>query len=595
MKKVCSIVLVLLLCLSGCGTDTPPAEGDTTQSTDKTTSTTVASGDMFTDRDKSASYGQNNDVAITLNGDAVVCQDSSVKVQGTTVTITKGGTYIITGTLQNGMLIVDAGEKDKPHLVLNGVSITSSTSAALYVREGDKIIVTLAEGTQNTLANGGTFTAIDDNDIDAAVFSKQDLSFNGSGNLTVTSPAGHGVVCKDDLVLMGGTYTVNAASHGLDANDSVRIAGITATVDAGKDGIRAENNDDASLGFVYIESGTLTVEAEGDGISAGAHLQVHGGTIDVTAGGGSANAQKQQSDSWGDFMGGRPGMRPRATEETSTDSTSMKGIKSGGDMHIAGGTIRIDSADDAVHSNASLTVGGGVFDIRTGDDGMHAEETLTVTGGVVTIHESYEGLEALHVRVQGGEITLTADDDGLNAAGGADQSGITGGRDGMFGERPSGGFGGGRQPGGFGGGNSNGSIVISGGVLNITASGDGIDANGTLEISGGNTVVCGPTQGDTATLDYDVSGIITGGTFIGTGAMGMAQNFSDAKQGVIAVRAGNCAAGTEIVLKDARGKTLLTHTPHLSFAVVILSSPEIQSGADYTLCIGSDTTQITAQ
>lgn len=136
-------------------------------------------------------------------------------------------------------------------------------------------------------------------------------------------------------------------------------------------------------------------------------------------------------------------------------------------------------------------------------------------------------------------------------------------------------------------GNSNGSIKVSCGNLYINSSGDGLDANGTLEISGGDTVVVGPTQGDTATLDYDRSGIITGGTFIGTGAAGMAQSFSDSTQGVIALQVGNQSAGTQIILKDKTGNTILSHTPELNFAVVILSCPELEKGETYTLTVGN--------
>ena len=141
---------------------------------------------------------------------------------------------------------------------------------------------------------------------------------------------------------------------------------------------------------------------------------------------------------------------------------------------------------------------------------------------------------------------------------------------------------------------SDGSIAISGGTLNINASGDGIDANGTLTISGGYTVVSGPTQGDTATLDYDISGTITGGTFIGTGASGMAQTFSDSQQGVISVSLGNQSAGTAISLTDQNGGTIITYTPELSFQVVILSSPQIVSGEQYTITVGSVSSQVEA-
>lgn len=237
---------------------------------------------------------------------------------------------------------------------------------------------------------------------------------------------------------------------------------------------------------------------------------------------------------------------------------------------------------------------GGTFTVASGDDAFHGEETLTVTAGTIDITESYEGLEALDIRVEGGDITLVASDDGLNAAGGTDSSGTTGGRDGRFGGGPGGNGGG---TGGNGGGmssSSDGSIVISGGSLQINASGDGIDANGSVTISGGYTVVTGPTQGDTATLDYDVSAVITGGTFIGTGASGMAQTFSDSEQGVVSVSTGSQSAGTAVTLADQEGNTLITCTPEESFQVVILSSPDLVSGETYTVTVGKASAEVEA-
>lgn len=502
----------------------------------------------------------------------------------------------------------DYEESGSVMIQLNGVTINSETSAPLYIFEADKVFVTLADGTENILSNGGTFTADGEETIDSVIYSKQDLTLNGSGTLTVTSPAGHGIVAKDDLAVTGGTYKVSSASHGLNANDSVRITGETSMeLDTGKDGIHAENNDDTSLGFVYISNGTFDVEAEGDGISAGAYLQIADGSFRILAGGGSENGSSESSDSWGDFRGGRAPDQPEAaaevstetTEENSTEasedsSTSMKGMKASGNLLITGGSFTIDSADDAVHSNTSLTVNGGTFTVASGDDAFHGEETLTVTAGTIDITESYEGLEALDIRVEGGDITLVASDDGLNAAGGTDSSGTTGGRDGRFGGGPGGNGGG---TGGNGGGMSSswdGSIVISGGSLQINASGDGIDANGSVTISGGYTVVTGPTQGDTATLDYDVSAVITGGTFIGTGASGMAQTFSDSEQGVVSVSTGSQSAGTAVTLADQEGNTLITCTPEESFQVVILSSPDLVSGETYTVTVGKASAEVEA-
>lgn len=618
MKKILSVLMALALSLcafSGCASKESAggvgsnSNGGTTsqnesnsQSTSSTESTQVdfsqTGKDMFTSRDSKTEYDNSKSVTIKLNGNSATASSNSVKISGSKITITEEATYTISGKLTDGMIIVNAPESAKPQIVLSGAEITSKTSAALYVLEADKVFVTLADGTKNTLANGGSFKAIDDNNIDAALFSKQDLTLNGNGSLTVTSPAGHGIVCKDDLVITSGSFTINSSSHGLDANDSVRIANASLTIDAGKDAIHAENTDDTSLGFVYIGGGNIKAEAEGDGIAASAYLQIEGGSIDLLVGGGSENGSKASSGNYGGFMGDgmRPGMRPGSNQTTTstTDTVSMKGLKAAAGISITGGSIKVNSADDSVHSDSSITIGGGTLQLASGDDAIHAEETLTVTAGKINISESYEGLEALHIDIKGGDINLKASDDGLNAAGGTDSSGTEGGRDGMFG----GGFGGGR-PGGMGGGggmssNSNGSIKISGCTLYINSSGDGLDANGTLEIWGGHTTVVGPTRGDTATIDYDKSGTITGGTFIGTGAAGMAQSFSDSTQGVIAVSVGSQSAGTEIILKNSSGKTIITHKPELDFAVVILSSPDIKKGSTYTITVGSQSAEFEA-
>ncbi len=613
MKKILSILLILTLMLSllvGCekdadsNTPTEIQNGTTSTATPVEVDFSKNDADMFTERDNKTDYDESKAVTIKLNGGAATSSSNSVKISGSKITITEEATYIVSGELTDGMLVVDAPDTAKLQIVLNGANITSKTSAALYILEADKVFITLADGTTNTLANGGSFTAIDDNNIDGALFSKQDLTLNGTGSLTVTSPAAHGIVCKDDLVITSGTYTVNSASHGLDANDSIRITNATLNIEAGKDAIHAENTDNTSLGYIYIASGTIKAEAEGDGIAAGAYMQIADGTIDLLVGGGSENGSKEHSDNFGGFMGGghgggRPGeMRPSNSQSSTTatdeSNTSMKGLKATNSMLISGGNFTINSADDSVHSDVSVIINGGTFAIASGDDAIHAEDTLTVTAGKIDISESYEGLEALHIDVQGGDVKLKASDDGLNAAGGTDQSGTEGGRDGMFG----GGMGGGK-PGGMGGhggmsSNSNGSIKVSGGNLYINSSGDGMDANGTLEISGGYIVVVGPTQGDTATLDYDKSATITGGTFIGTGAQGMAQTFSDSKQGVVAVSVGNQAAGTKILLKDKSGSTIIEHTPELNFAVVILSSPDIKKGETYTITVGSESGEFEA-
>ena len=597
-------VCLLLGCLAGCGTDpvsTKPAGTNAPPSTtvagsaDNTTEPTAPSADMdfaqtddsmFTDLDFRTESYEGRVVNVTLSGDSASADSNAVRINGSTLILTEEATYIFTGTLNNGMIVVNCEKSAVPQLVFNGVTVYSETSAPLYVMQAGKVILTLAEGTENYLTNGGSFVPVDSEEIDAALYSRRDLVINGTGMLTVTSPAGKGISGKDHLVITGGTLDIQSAFHGIDANDSLRITDAALTVAAGMDGIHCENNTDTDFGYIYISSGEFRIESAGDGIAAGAWLQVNGGSFDLLAGEGHENGKEHSSGGWGGFPGG-PGGKAAAD----TDSTSMKGMKAAAGLLLNGGTLTIDSADDALHSDGAMAVNGGTYGIATGDDALHAETNLTISGGEIDISTSYEGLEAEHILVSGGNIRMVATDDGINAAGGNDQSG-EGGRDQMFpGNQPPGGGHGG-FPGGMGSGN--GSVTISGGTLYINSSGDGIDANGTLTISGGHTTIVGPTQGDTATLDFDVSGIITGGTFIGTGAMGMAQTFSSSEQGVIALQVGNAPAGTQITLTDAAGNLLFDYAPELNFAVVILSCPEMVSGQPYTITVGTASGTFTA-
>ncbi len=543
MKRQLAAALAALLITgtaAGCGmsgSDSSGKEnsGDTGTSADSSGQTDFSQtdADMFTDRDYETDYDESSSVHIELNGSTAEADSDSVQISGSTITITEEATYIISGTLDDGMIIVDAPDTAKLQLVFDGADINSETSAPLYIPEADKVFVTLAEGTENTLSNGGTYTAIDDSNIDSAIFSRQDLTLNGSGNAASES--------SDSWGQWGGGAPGQPGDRG----------------GAGGDGMRGTDPGSAGEGESEETPDQSTPDqgASGSGESAEALAF----TESLTASDSDASAD---------------------TEDDS--STSMKGIKSDGDMMISGGSFTIDSADDSVHTNSSVTVSGGTFEIASGDDAFHGEDTLTISGGTINITESYEGLEALFVNIQDGDITIVSTDDGLNAAGGTDSSGTTGGRDGMFG----GGGGMGGEPGGGMSSSSGGSIEISGGTLDINASGDGIDANGSLAISGGYTVVAGPTQGDTATLDYDTTAEITGGTFIGTGASGMAQTFSDSEQGVIAVSVGEQSAGTGITLTDKSGNEILSYTPELSFAVVILSSTDITTGETYTITVG---------
>lgn len=410
-KVVLAFLRTGALVLSGCSKTNNSNETSSGSTSTDSSAQGIDVSNMFSDRDKEIGYDEENSTVIKLSDDSTTCDSDAVQISGNTVTIIGEGTYILSGTLTDGMVIVDAEDTDKVQLVLDGVDITSAESAAIYVREADKVFITTASDSQNTLTNGGTYTAIDDNNIDAAIFSKSDLTLNGAGSLTITAKAGHGVVSKDDLVLTSGTYQIDAASHGLSGKDSVRIASGSYTIVSGKDGIHAENADDTSLGFVYLADGTFDITSDGDGISAGNWLQADGGVYTVKAGGGSENVQKSD----GEWQFG-PGQQTESTDTTEEDTVSMKAIKAAGELILKGGKYSLDSADDTIHSNANITISDGEFTLASGDDGIHADSATTISGGTIDITESYEGIEGLSIDITGGETYVSGPTNDGNSA-----------------------------------------------------------------------------------------------------------------------------------------------------------------------------------
>ncbi|RGY23770.1 carbohydrate-binding domain-containing protein [Tyzzerella nexilis] len=410
-KVVLAFLLTGALVLSGCSKTNNSNETSSGSTSTDSSAQGIDVSNMFSDRDKEIGYDEENSTVIKLSDDSTTCDSDAVQISGNTVTIIDEGTYILSGTLTDGMVIVDAEDTDKVQLVLDGVDITSAESAAIYVREADKVFITTASDSQNTLTNGGTYTAIDDNNIDAAIFSKSDLTLNGAGSLTITAKAGHGVVSKDDLVLTSRTYQIDAASHGLSGKDSVRIASGSYTIVSGKDGIHAENADDTSLGFVYLADGTFDITSGGDGISAGNWLQADGGVYTVKAGGGSENVQKSD----GEWQFG-PGQQTESTDTTEEDTVSMKAIKAAGELILKGGKYSLDSADDTIHSNANITISDGEFTLASGDDGIHADSATTISGGTIDITESYEGIEGLSIDITGGETYVSGPTNDGNSA-----------------------------------------------------------------------------------------------------------------------------------------------------------------------------------
>ena len=390
---------------------------------------------------------------------------------GEDLTITEAGVYLLSGTYTDQMLVVSAGDEDKVQIVLDGVTMTNTNGPAIYVQSADKVFLTVAEGTENLLADGTDYTLADgDTELDAAVFSRDDLTINGSGKLTVEGNYKHGVVSKDDLVITATDLTVTAVNTGLRGKDSVRITGASLIVTAGTDGIRSDNSSDTDRGYISVIDSSLTVTSGKDAIQAENAFIAENAAILVTSGGGAGTTASSPK-----------GFGPWSSSGT-VSTESAKGIKAGLSIEIRGGSITVDSLDDAIHTNGSVTILSGDFSLCSGDDGIHADETVSIQGGSLDITAA-EGIEGTVIRINGGEITIQASDDGINAA------------------RKSGGT----TP----------TVEISGGTVTITMGAgdtDGIDSNGDLTITGGTISITGNSA-----FDYDGTVTFTGGTVIVNG------------------------------------------------------------------------------
>ena len=571
-KQILSILLALAVAFSavGCGAagggsvdKSLTADASDTEETSVSDAVSSSLEELFTGRDLSGKSGEDI-VTVTLSGDTASADGAGVTVSDGLVTITADGDYLLSGSF-SGSIVVDADESAKIQLILSDAEIASEGQAAIVVLNADKVFLTLAEGTDNSVSATGELAPFGEVNADGAIFSKCDLTVNGTGSLSVTCAEGHGIVSKDDLKIASGTITVDAAKQGLSGKDSVRIADGTITITAGTDAIHSENADDAEKGAVSILGGSIAAESGSDGIDATGAVSIEGGSLNITAGGGA--------DSVSRYASGRGGWG----ESSSSSSSGGKGVKSDASVTISGGTVDIDSADDAIHTDGDVTISGGALTLKSGDDGVHADASLTISGGSVTVSDSYEGLEAADIVIEDGEISITASDDGLNAAGGSDGSNSGG----WFGGDPF--------------ASQDASITISGGTLTVNSDGDGIDSNGDLTVSGGTIFVSGPTNSGNGALDYNGSGVITGGTLIAAGASGMAENFSNGSTqcSVLVNFSSTVSAGSEICVYDSDGTLIASYTPEKNYQCAVISAPELAVGETCTVTAGGTQQTVT--
>ena len=523
--------------------------------------------DMFSERDLENDYEESECTIINLDNESI--EGSGAEAADDGITITSEGEYILTGTYKNKQITVEAPEDAKVRLILKDAVIENENGAAIYVKSADKVFVTLASGSSNTIS-GVSQTISEDEETDAAVYSKSDLTVNGEGILSVNCSDGKGIVSKDDLKIISGSLNIESSDHALSGKDSVRIAGGTIKIKAGADGIHSGNDEDSEKGYVYIAEGNIEIDASDDGIHAETKTVIADGIINII--------------------------------------NSEEGIE-GAIVEIAGGEVNVNSKDDGINasdgSKNTENTKPGDFSLQGGDfNGFNENGDKQMPGGFN----------------ENGDKLTSEDFNGIGDK--QPPEGFNENKEGNyrpgFGEKPEndGGFFGpefdknpqGKGPDfneGFESGKVNDAsidltqsvyILISGGNINVNAAGDGFDANGSVYVTGGNVRVSGPEDDGNGAFDYDSKAVITGGSFIACGSDAMAMNFTGSTQGCILIKLSQSHdSGEEITVMAEDSNVILSYTPQSKFESILLSGKDIKEGETYTVSIGGETQSVTME
>ena len=549
---ICSLVLTVLFMNGEALGITKIVDEDAEQNSDSA---------YFTTNDQNGSWDTTGAAAITLTGDGASISGNGAYVYDGNVVIAEAGRYVLSGSLEDGSIIVDAHDSSKVWILLDGVEINCSDDACIQVDQADKVFLTLAEGSENTLISGSAYsdTALSDG-TDGAIFAHDDLTINGSGSLTVTAQYSHGISANDDLVITGGTITISAADDAIHVNDSIRIKDAAITVTAGDDGLLTTN--EVENGYLYIESGTLDITASGDGIHT---------TGDVTVAGGETN-----------ISAGDDGIHSDASVFVQSGTILISDCYEGIEaliIDVSGGDVSINCEDDGFNANGGSSdmfggggqMGGGQNDGTFGHGGMHDSGTDEGTTGEMPTPPDRSG-ESMSGGMPTGQETETASGSGQSSADTEDVETY---------------------------------ISISGGNIRIVnevgQDADGLDSNGDIKISGGTIYISLLGTGSNCAVDYasESGGVaeITGGTIIACGASSMAESFdSTSTQASILYNTSSiAAAGTTLTVTDADGSVLLSWEVPCSFSSALISCPEMKIGGTYTVSAGETSEEITLE
>ncbi|MBR1664041.1 MAG: carbohydrate-binding domain-containing protein [Ruminococcus sp.] len=507
MKQRKLIAFALALCmvttaLAGCNKSDSTTDTDTSgisvSSKETNIDDTISTLDLdFTANDLDVGYDDETAAHIVFEADTATVDGEGAEVTDNDVIITKAGCYVVTGTASDSQIIINAGNDDKIQLVLSESYITCKDGAPIYIKSADKVFITLADGTTNELSDSGSEYAADgDISPDAVIFSKEDLTINGTGTLNINAGYKHGIVSKDDLVIAGGNIEIKSAKTAIEGKDSVKIADGTITIDAGTNGIVSSNSEDSTKGYVYIAGGKFDITAATDGLQAETILTVEDGEFKIVTGGGAAASTKTHSEGFGGGMGGKGGFGRQGDTNNNDNSGDAPQMPQDGEMPRMGempqmgdkpqGGFGRRNDQQAAGDNGTAEVTAenvSVSDVleqtASTDSSSEADaQTTEHTDLDNTSSTSMKGLKAgSAIAIQGGSFDIDAADDTLHTGGSAVINGgsfeLSTGDDGIHADEI---------------------IEITSGTVNINKSYEGVEAK-YINISGGSVKVVAQDDG----------------------------------------------------------------------------------------------------
>ena len=473
------------------------------------------------------------DYTITFSVNEVVASHSTIDISKTSVIISTSGTYFLSGSSDNMQIIIDVSDSDQVTLVFNQLSLTSLIGPVIDIKNAKKVIIHVNEGTENSLSDSSESTI----SYSGLISSKDDLTIKGSGSLILNSNKKNAIDVNDDLIISSTNISINSVNHGIKVNNNATFINSFLVINSDGDSIKVEHLTDSTLGNIIINGGSYTMEAFGDGMDASGTITIFQGVISIISGSKNLDVNK----------------------------VSGKGIKSRGYLTIIDGILSINSIDDCIHSNTTVIIHDGEFVLNSSDDGIHSDEQLIINNGIINIDRCYEGLESLEIILNGGNINITSQNDGINATGGNVVISRTPW------SNPS---------------TGKGRIIINDGYIIINSNGDGIDANGSITMNGGLVIINGPSIQMDGAIDYDTSFEINGGTLIAAGSIGMAQNVSSSSTQCSLLINLTSTTSQLINIQNSLGVNILTFQATKPFQSLVFSSPNLEISELYKIYLG---------